>query len=100
MRDPCWVVGVDRPGHANEPAQVPRVTYRDDSYGVESGTHGRSLLAGTQAGKRCDATVITTHSSCRSAKLQPPHPANFFPCNIVLIFIQVNMVNDRNPRAH
>src|SRR5215831_10048630 len=95
MRDPCWVVGIDRPRHANEPAHVARVTYRHDSYGFASGTHVRSLLAGTQAGKRCDATAITTHSSFRSAKLQPPYPLNFFSCNIVFIFIQVNLVNDK-----
>jgi hypothetical protein len=65
MRNPCWVVGIDRPRHANEPAQVPRVTYRDDSYGFGGGTHCRSLLVETEAGKRQDATGITTHSSFR-----------------------------------
>src|SRR5262245_1311356 len=98
MRDPCWVVGIDRPRHANEPAHVARVTYRHDSYGFASGTHVRSLLAGTQAGKRCDATGITTHSFFRSAKFTTSISSKFFSCNIFFIFIQVNLatINSSN----
>src|SRR5262245_26672339 len=95
MRDPCWVVGINRPGHASEPAQVPRVTYRNDSYGFGSRTHCRSLLAETEAGKRWDATRITTAQLLPMSEIRPPHPANFFPCNIVFIFIQVSLVNDK-----
>src|SRR5262249_40914711 len=71
MRDPSRVVGIDGPRDANEPAQASRVAYRHDSYGFDSGTHGRSLRAGTQRRKRGKAIGITTHCS-RAAKLEPP----------------------------
>ena len=50
MRDPCRVVGIDRPGHANEPAHIARVTYPHDFYGFESGRHDGSLLAEPNSG--------------------------------------------------
>src|SRR5215470_18398722 len=91
MRDPCWVVGIDRPRHANEPAHVARVTYRHDSYGFDSGTHGRSLLAGTQAGKRCDATGNYNPQLLPFGEMTTSTSSKFFSCNIVFILIQVNL---------
>jgi hypothetical protein len=92
MRDPCWVVGIDRPRDANEPAQVSRVTYRHDSYGFDSGTHGRRVTRRNPSREALRRNRDYSPQLLPIGEITTSTSSKFFSCNIVFIFIQVNLV--------